>query len=106
MKTSTKQVEGGNRISATERGRLDPRLRKREEKLRRKYPEVHGKVVDWVHYYTVEDGSLYVSIRFKDKTDFSLCFSPRILTDRVELCDSTTDDFNIIRLFEGEEPPA
>ena len=106
MKTSIKQVERGKRISATKRGQLDPRLTKREAKLRRKYREIHGKVVDWVHYYTVEDGSLYVSIRFKDKTDFSLCFSPRIVTDRVELCNSTTDDFNVIRLFEGEEPPA
>ena len=106
MKTSTKRIDGAKRITATEGGRVDPRLTKREERLRRKYREIHGKVVDWVNYYTVEDGSVYVTIRFKDKTDFSLCFSPRIVTDRVELCDSTTDDFNIIRLFEGEEPPA
>jgi len=106
MKTSTKRVDRRKPITATERRRLNPRAKKREERLRRKYREIHGKVVDWVNYYTVEDGSVYVTIRFKDKTDFSLCFSPRIVTDRVELCDSTTDDFNVIRLYEGEEPPA
>lgn len=106
MKISTKRVDGRKPITATERRRLDPRAEKREARLRRKYREIHGKVVDWVNYYTVEDGSVYVTIRFKDKTDFSLCFSPRIVTDRVELCDSTTDDFKVIRLYEGEGPPA
>lgn len=74
----------------------------REERLRRRYRAIHGKVVDWVDYYTVEDGSLYISVRFKDNTDFSLCFFPRIVTDRVELCDSTTEDFEIIQLYEGQ----
>lgn len=74
----------------------------REERLRQRYRAIHGKVVDWVDYYTVEDGSLYISVRFKDNTDFSLCFFPRIITDRVELCDTTTEDFEIIQLYEGK----
>lgn len=53
--------------------------------------------------YVVEDCTLYVSIRFKDKTDFSLYFYPRIITGRRgELCDSTTDDFDVIRLYVKE----
>ncbi|MGE5110959.1 MAG: hypothetical protein ACM3JB_08900 [Acidobacteriaceae bacterium] len=106
MKTSVKKVDIGKPITANEHKRLAARIKKREERMRGRYREIHGRVVDWVDYYTIEDGSLYISIRFKDKTDFSLCFYPRIITDRVELCDSTTDDFDIIRLYEGKKLPA
>ena len=103
MKTTVKRVDIGKPISPNERRRLAARIKKREEHLRKRYREIHGKVVDYVNY-TVEDRTLYVSIRFKDKTDFSLYFYPRIVTDRrVELCDSATDDFDVIRLYEGRK---
>jgi hypothetical protein len=106
MKRRGTKVGPGSPITAGKRRRLGRRVKKREDKLRRQYRKIHGKVVDWVNYYTVEDGSLYVSIRFKDKTDFSMCFSPQILADSVELCDTTTDNFEVIRSYEGQEPSA
>ena len=57
-----------------------------------------GEIVDWVSH-TFEDGSLYVSIRFKDKTDFSLQFSAKILTDSIDLSDVSTGNFKMIREY-------
>lgn len=103
MKTPMKRVDIGKPITPNKRRRLAAKIKKREEQLRKRFREIHGKVVDWVNY-VVEDRTLYVSIRFKDKTDFSLYFYPRIITDRrVELCDSTTDDFEVVRLYEGKK---
>jgi hypothetical protein len=41
-------------ISAAEHRRLDKRIKKKREKLQRRYPEVHGKKVNWIsHWYSV-----------------------------------------------------
>lgn len=102
MKKPVKRNDREKPINTKGRNTVGGKATNREERLRRRYRAIHGKVVDWVDYYTVEDGSLYISVRFKDNTDFSLCFFPRIITDRVELCDSTTEDFEIIQLYEGQ----
>jgi hypothetical protein len=47
----------------------------------------------------VEDGSLYVSIRFMDKTEFSLQFSAAILTHSIDLSDMSTGNFKMIREY-------
>jgi len=52
-------------------------------RLRNRYREIHKKIVDWLSH-SVEDGSVYVCIRFMDKTEFSLKFSPQILTDGID----------------------
>ena len=85
-------------ISAIQQKILEEKIKKRHERLRRRYREVHGKIVDWVSH-TFEDGSLYVSIRFKDKTDFSLQFSAKILTDSIDLSDVSTGNFKMIREY-------
>lgn len=85
-------------ISISEHRRLEKRIRKRHDKLRKKYREVHGKVVDWISH-NVEQGCLYVSIRFEDKTDFSLRFTPQIATDYVELLDISTGDSKVIQEY-------
>jgi hypothetical protein len=85
-------------ITTKERRNLDKKIRKRNRKLRERYHEIHGKVVDWVSH-SIEEGSLYVSIRFKDKTDFSLRFSPQIVTDGIDLSDIKTGDYAIIREY-------
>ncbi len=59
------------RISAKEQRELAKRIKKRYEKLRKVYPEVHGKVVDFITH-TIDDGTLYFTVRFKDKTSFCL----------------------------------
>ena len=64
-------------ISARQRKILEEKIKKRYERLRRRHPEVHGKIVDWVSHSLVEDGSLYVSIRFMDKTEFFLAVQCR-----------------------------
>jgi hypothetical protein len=48
-------------ITAKERKRIENRSKQREERLRRKYPEVHGKVVDFVTQ-TIDDGTLYFTV--------------------------------------------
>ena len=82
--------------------KLDERVRDKHQRLRNRYPEIYGKVVDWIHHY-IEDGTLYVCIRFQDKTDFALEFSPQIVRVGTELCDSATDDFDVIRNYYREE---
>ena len=84
--------------TAREHKRIEARIKRRHEKLRKKYPEIRGKVVDWVSH-NVEDHSLYVNIRFKDQTEFSLRFSPQIETDYVDLSAITKGDFKLIREY-------
>lgn len=47
---------------------------KREQQFRKKYPEVHGKVVDFITH-EVQANTLLVNIWFKDRTKFSLRYS-------------------------------
>jgi hypothetical protein len=61
-------------VSAKEHRKIKKRIKKRYEGLRKRYPEVHGKVVDFISH-SIEDGTLYISVRFKDKTDFSLRYA-------------------------------
>jgi hypothetical protein len=86
-------------ISAKQRKILEEKIKKRYERLRRRHPEVHGKIVDWVSHSLVEDGSLCVSIRFMDKTEFSLQFSAAILTHSIDLSDMSTGNFKMIREY-------
>lgn len=85
-------------MRAKERRRLEAAMERADEKLRGRYREVHGKVVDWITH-TVENGSLYVGIRFKDKTDFALCFSPKIVPDIVDLSEVAAGDTRLIREY-------
>lgn len=87
-------------ISAKERRQLDKRIRKRHARLRRRYPEIHGKVVDWIDH-NIEDGTLYIGVRFKDKTHFSLSFCPQIVTEGIEFSDMKTGDDVILRQYYG-----
>ena len=61
-------------ITAKERRNLDERIKKKYDRFRRRYPEIHGKVVDFITH-SIEDRTLYFSVRFKDKTDFSLRYA-------------------------------
>lgn len=86
------------RVSAKERRGIDRRIKKRHEKLRKRFKEIRGKRVDWIdHNY--EEGRLYIGIRFTDKTYFSLQFSTRIVTDGIDFADVKTGDSKIIREY-------
>src|SRR3989442_10983846 len=73
-------------ISPAEHRRLERRIKKKYEKLRRRYPEVHGKKVDWISHGS-EEGYLFFSVRFTDGKNFSILCSPIILTDIVDFSD-------------------
>jgi len=85
-------------ISAEENRELDERIKKRHERLRRRYPEVHGKVVDFINN-SIEDGTIYISVRFTDKTEFSLRYACKLFLAGADLCDAKTFDFDIIREY-------
>jgi hypothetical protein len=97
-----KTVRVGNitvtQISPKEREILAQKIKKRHDRLRNRYREIHKKVVDWVSH-SVEQGSVYVCIRFMDETEFSLQFTPRILTDSIDLSDMSTGNFKMIREY-------
>jgi len=48
---------------------METRSKLREARLRRKYREVHGEVVDFITH-TIDDGTLYFTGRFADQTSF------------------------------------
>jgi len=97
-----KTVRVGNitvtQISPKEREILAQKIKQRHDRLRNRYPEIHKKTVDWVSH-SVEQGIVYVCIRFMDKTEFSLQFSPQILTDGIDLSDMSTGNFKMIREY-------
>jgi hypothetical protein len=70
-KTKPKAVCDGDTpltpITAKERRKLEKSIKKKYDRFRMRYPEVHGKVVDFITH-SIEDGTLYFSVRFKDKT--------------------------------------
>ena len=66
------------KMSKAERRKLDRWHKKRKEKLRKRYPEIHGKKLDYVtQSYEDNDGGgwLYINLYFTDGTNFSMDFS-------------------------------
>jgi hypothetical protein len=85
-------------ITAKERRRIAKSIKKKYDRIRRTYPEVHGKVVDFITH-SIEDGTLYFSVRFKDKTDFSLRYACDMFVVGADFCDFRTGDFEMIREY-------
>src|SRR5207245_11427991 len=85
-------------ISPAEHRRLDRRIKNKYEKLRRRYPEVHGKKVDWISHWH-EEGYLSFNVRFTDGKNFSILCSPTIVTNVVDFSDVKTDDSGIVREY-------
>jgi hypothetical protein len=85
-------------VSARERRKIDKRIKKRYEWLRKRYPEVRGKVVDFISH-SIEDGTVYFTVRFKDKTDFSLRYACDTFVVGADLCDVKTGDYEMIREY-------
>jgi hypothetical protein len=52
-------------LTPKESREIHRRIRKRREELRQRYPEVHGKVVDFISH-SIEDRTLFFSVAFKD----------------------------------------
>lgn len=85
-------------ITAKERRRIDNAIKKKYAGFRRKYPEVHGKVVDFISN-SIEDGMLYFSVRFTDKTEFSLRYACDMFVVGADICDVRTGDYEMIREY-------
>src|SRR5258707_13876445 len=65
-------------ISKAERKKLDRFHEQRKAKLRKKYPEIHGKKLDYVtHSFEDTDGGgwLYINLYLTDGMNFSMDFS-------------------------------
>jgi hypothetical protein len=86
------------RITAEERPQIEKRSKQREARLRRKYPEVHGKVVDFITH-TIDNGTLYFTVRFTDKTSFCLRYACDMFPVGADLSDWRNGDFHIIREY-------
>jgi hypothetical protein len=50
-------------MTPKERRQMERRNKQRAKRLRGKYPEVHGKVVDFIAH-TIDDGTLYFTVPF------------------------------------------
>lgn len=94
-------------ITAKERKKIDRFLKKKKEKWRNQYKEIHGKKLDYVtHSY--EEGWLYINLMFTDGTNFSLDFTvnePAIIPRAIEYGDMSTGDYENIKTyyFKGED---
>src|SRR5437899_12941114 len=77
--------------SPAEHKRLDRRIKKKYEKLRRRYPEVHGKKVDWISHWH-EEGLCFFDVRFMDGQNFSVTCHPVIVTDSIDFSDMKSGD--------------
>jgi hypothetical protein len=86
------------RITAKVRKEIEKRSKQREERLRRKYPEVHGKVVDFIAH-TIDDGTLYFTVRFEDQTSFCLRYACDMFAAGADFSDWCSGDFHIIREY-------
>jgi hypothetical protein len=85
-------------ISAAEHKRLDSRIRKKHEKLRKRYREVHGKKVDWISHW-IEEGILFFTVRFTDGNCFSVTYRPCVNLDTVDFSDMSTGDDVILKHY-------
>jgi hypothetical protein len=85
-------------ITSKERKEIAKQINKGREKLRKVYLEVRGKVVDFISH-TVTDGTLYVSVRFADDTNFSIRYASNMFVVGVDLSDWKTGDMNLIREY-------
>jgi hypothetical protein len=85
-------------ITAKQSRELDRRIQKRKEWLRKRYPEVHGRVVDYITH-SIDDGTLFFSVVFKDKTNFSLRFACEMFIVGADFGDTRTGDLEIVREY-------
>jgi len=85
-------------ITAKQSRELDRRIQKRKERLRKRYPEVHGRVVDYITH-SIDDGTLFFSVVFKDKTNFSLRFACEMFIVGADFGDTRTGDLEIVREY-------
>jgi hypothetical protein len=87
-----------SKINAAELRKTDNRIRKREDKHRRRYKAIHGKKVDFIKHW-LEENILFISIRFLDGTNFSIQYEPTVELVGVEYSDMSSGDDVILRQY-------
>jgi hypothetical protein len=85
-------------ITARERKELDKSIEEANHKLRKKYSEIHNKVVDYVTH-TVRGTTVFFTIHFKDRTAFSLRYTCDMFVVGTDLYDVKTGDYEVIREY-------
>ena len=85
-------------IGAKKRTAINKKISAHYERLRKRYPEVHGKVVDFINH-AIKDGTLYFTVRFQDKTMFSLHYRCDMFAVGADISDVETGNFEIIREY-------
>lgn len=71
---------------------------RREDRLRARYPEVHGKIVDFISH-EVQDGTLYFTVWFEDRTRFSLRYSCKMVIEGAEFGQMKQGNLKVIREY-------
>ena len=68
----------------------------------RRYPALHGKVVDWVEH-RFEEGLLYLHVRFTDKTELCWRIATRMTIEEADLSNWKSGDFEQLCVFVTDE---
>lgn len=68
----------------------------------RRYPGLHGKVVDWVEH-KFEEGLLYLHVRLTDKTELCWRISTRMTIEEADHSNWKSGDFEQLCVFVSDE---
>lgn len=64
----------------------------------RQYPGIRGKVVDWVEH-KFDEGTLYIHVRFRDRTELTYTLGCRLVIEEAVLGDLATGNYRTIREY-------
>jgi len=84
--------------TAKEKQALQRKRERREDRLRKKYRLVRGKKVDFITHSS-EQGTLYFTVRFMDKTALHLQVRPELALESLKLSDWTTGDDKVLKTY-------
>ena len=74
-----------------------------KERFRAQYPEVHGKIVDFISH-EVQDGMLYVTVWFEDHTRFSVRYRCDMVLVGAEFGQMKKGNLKVIREYPNRVP--
>jgi hypothetical protein len=86
------------RVSKKKLKRITRGIKYREERWRKLYPEVRGKVVDWVHMWS-EEGILWFSVQFQDGTNFAASHTAEFRQFTCEYSDRKSGDVIVLKEY-------
>ena len=93
-KKTTKKENSAHSVRQPER---------RKDRLRARYPEVRGKIVDFISH-EVQDGTLYFTIWFQDHTRFLLRYSCDMVIEGAEFGRMKQGNLKVIREYPRPVP--